>query len=141
MIALSPHAQKIERQERAAERERLMQRAFEYAAQKREAERQRALGVVLRIDIDNSVRLAGSSPHPRSAPPPAPITNDAAPTRYGGAQARVHVVHGIGKTMPEWAAFIGITTSGLYHLIKRHGSLEAALLTRRNRPRQSQGRP
>lgn len=139
MITLAPHAQEIERQEHAAERERLMQRALEYAARKREAERQRIMRKVLRPDVDVvNIRLEGSMPHPSVAAPSPHAEHEAEPSqsiRRGGTQAKLHTVRGVSKSMAQWAAFIGISTSGLHQLIRRHGSLEAALDVPRRRSR------
>lgn len=143
MIALSPHAQEIERQERAAERERLIERAFEYAAQKRETERQRIMRKVLRPDVDVvTIPHEGPRPSHRTAPPAPPRAKQAKresrpdhPVPHGGKQAKFHAVHGVSRTIAQWAAFIGISTSGLHQLIRRHGSLEAALDVPRRRSR------
>ncbi len=135
-----PHAQEIERQERAAERERLMQRALEYAAQKREAERQRIMRKVLRPDVDVVTILhEGPRPPRHTAPAPPRAKQTQRKSRpdhavaHGGKQAKLHTVRDVSKTMAQWAAFIGISASGLHQLIRRHGSLEAALDVPRRR--------
>lgn len=138
MIVLSPHAAEIERQEREAERTRLIERALEYSARIREEERLRIMRRPIRIDPDVTVRLQGSQPHRRSAasPTPAPEAPKTTPAlRRGGLGAKKHTVDGVSQTMAAWAAERGITESGLYQLIRRHGTLEAALRVRRNRRR------